>query len=326
MVQPHNTPSTPLLVTVNSLGRQSSSVLSVAAALGYRVRGQCRSRTNNPLLFDELSSLPNVELIEGSLQNPELIKQLFVGADIAYINTTSWGDELAIGKALADAAYAAGVKHLVYSSMTDHSVYTPNIAAIPNWKSKSLIEKHIRTICKTSPPGGMVPSFVYMGCYFENFSAWDIPLWGIVPDEFGGWTWTAPFWPEERLPFIDVEHDLGPAVMQIFKDGPMKWGGSRISLAFSQLTPLEICSAFSRVLNTNVTYIHSPILEVKVQLPSFYLEQLEHVVRVLGRKGAGKDYYPPNCSGSDVARQIWAGWRDIDEFIREVWVPTGGRP
>lgn len=225
MVQPHK-PSAPLLVTVNSLGRQSSSVLSVASALGFRVRGQCRSRKNNPLLFDELSSLPNVQLIEDSLSNKDLINNLFVGAEIAYINTTSWGDELAIGKALAEAAYAAGVKHLIYSSMTDHSAYTPNIDAIPNWKSKSLIEKHIRTLCKTSP-GGMVPTFVYMGCYFENFSAWDIPLWGIVPDDCGGWTWTAPFWPEERIPFTDVEHDVGPAVMQIFKDGPSKWGGSR---------------------------------------------------------------------------------------------------
>lgn len=228
--------NTPLLVTVNSLGRQSSSVLSVAAALGYRVRGQCRSRNNNPLLYDELTSLPNVEIIEGSLTDPAIIEQLFVGADIAYINTTSWGDELAIGKALADAANQAGVKHYIYSSMTDHSLHHANLQAIPNWRSKSLVEKHIRALCKTG--SSMVPTFVYMGCYFENFSAWDIPLWGIVPDEYNGWTWTAPFWPEERLPFIDVEHDLGPAVMQIFKDGATNWGWKRLVEFFRITFPL----------------------------------------------------------------------------------------
>ena len=39
--------------------------------------------------------------------------------------------------------------------------------------------------------------------------------------------WKAPFNPDEPLPWLDAEHDVGPVVLQIFKDGPQKWAGKR---------------------------------------------------------------------------------------------------
>lgn len=43
----------------------------------------------------------------------------------------------------------------------------------------------------------------------------------------GSFEWTAPFHPQTRLPWLDAEHDVGPAVLQIFKDGIKKWQGHR---------------------------------------------------------------------------------------------------
>jgi uncharacterized protein YbjT (DUF2867 family) len=227
MIQPEPTSRRrPLLVTINSLGRQSASVIACAAAVGFRVRGQLRNRENNPVLFDELASLPNVELIEGSLTDHSVITDLFHGADIAFINTTSWGDEVAIGKSLADAAKKEKIKHFIFSSATDHSQHPPpgRLPGLPYWRTKYEIEKYIRQI-------QLPATFVYLGCYFENFSAWDIPLWGIIwkENQYGveELTWKAPFHEHEPLPFLDVDHDLGPAVVQIMKDGPKKWAGQR---------------------------------------------------------------------------------------------------
>jgi hypothetical protein len=39
--------------------------------------------------------------------------------------------------------------------------------------------------------------------------------------------WRAPFHPDSKLPWLDAEHDVGPAVLQIFKDGAKKWNGHR---------------------------------------------------------------------------------------------------
>ena len=47
----------------------------------------------------------------------------------------------------------------------------------------------------------------------------------LMPDD--SFEWKAPFDPNIALPWLDAEHDVGPAVLQIFKDGLRKWSGHR---------------------------------------------------------------------------------------------------
>ena len=47
----------------------------------------------------------------------------------------------------------------------------------------------------------------------------------LKPDD--SFEWKAPFDPNIPLPWLDAEHDVGPAVLQIFKDGLRKWSGHR---------------------------------------------------------------------------------------------------
>lgn len=47
----------------------------------------------------------------------------------------------------------------------------------------------------------------------------------LQPD--GSFVWKAPFHPDTPLPWLDAEHDVGPAVLQILKDGLRKWSGHR---------------------------------------------------------------------------------------------------
>ena len=100
-----------VLVTVNATGRQAASVCRVAAAIGYEVRAHV-SQVDHPVAR-ELEALDHVTIIEGSLDDKKFIADLFVDANRAFINTLTWGDEVAIGKSLADAAKKAGVKHYV---------------------------------------------------------------------------------------------------------------------------------------------------------------------------------------------------------------------
>ena len=100
-----------VLVVVNATGRQAASVCRVAAAIGYEVRAHVSQRDH--LVARELDALEHVNIIEGSLEDKKFISGLFIDANKAFINTLTWGDEVAIGRSLADAAKRASVKHYV---------------------------------------------------------------------------------------------------------------------------------------------------------------------------------------------------------------------
>ena len=100
-----------VLVIVNATGRQAASVCRVAAAIGYEVRAHV-SQKDHPVAR-ELDALEHVAVVEGSLEDKTFIAGLFVNGNRAFINTLTWGDEVAIGKSLADAAKRAGIKHYV---------------------------------------------------------------------------------------------------------------------------------------------------------------------------------------------------------------------
>jgi len=133
-----------ILAIVNATGRQAASLVRVGAAVGYEIR----AHVNNSSLpvAQELAGLENVTIFAGSLDDKELIARLFAGAHRAFINTFTWGDEVAIGKSLADAAKKANVKHYIYSSMPDHSVYGKGWPAAPLWASKFTVENYIRQV------------------------------------------------------------------------------------------------------------------------------------------------------------------------------------
>ena len=133
-----------ILALVNSTGRQAASVARVAAAVGYQVRAQVNSK-DGPVAR-ELQGLANVTVIEGSLTDAQLVAQLFAGAQRAFINTIPWGDEIAIGKSLADAAKKAGIQHYIYSSMPDHGIYGKGWPSLPMWSVKFTVENYIRQV------------------------------------------------------------------------------------------------------------------------------------------------------------------------------------
>ncbi|KAJ5165467.1 uncharacterized protein N7500_007297 [Penicillium coprophilum] len=380
MTQPQKT-----IAVVNATGRQAASLIRVASAVGYSVRAQIHSLKG--VIAPELQQLPNVTLLQGPLLgNIALMDELFKGAQLAFINTTSQsGDEVAIGRDLADAAKRSGsIQHYIYSSMPDHSVHGP-WPAVPQWAPKFTVENYVRQL-------GMPATFVYAGIYNNNFTSLPYPLFQMELLEDGSFEWRAPFDPEIPLPWLDAEHDVGPTLLQIFKDGTKKWNGHRlvqrkpsfrsrttdprresvawripretktkksantdfslsIALTFETLSPLQVCAAFSRALDRPCRYVRSLKIEIKVNIPPGYREQLEALEELFGRCGA--PYFPqpefsqpaagsPKGLGpaggkgagagmmqgpggvvslrvTDESRHLWQGWRDMEEYAREVF-------
>ncbi|KAN0080782.1 hypothetical protein V8E54_003986 [Elaphomyces granulatus] len=332
------------IAVVNATGRQAASLIRVASAVGFAVRGQVHSLQG--IIAKELQGLENVTLIEGPLlNNVPLMDTLFKGAHLAFINTTSQaGDEVEIGRALANAAKrAATIQHYIYSSMPDHSAHG-QWPALPLWSCKFTVENYIRQLA-------LPATFVYAGIYNNNFTSLPYPLFQMELQSNGSFEWRAPFHPDVPLPWLDAEHDVGPALLQIFKDGPKRWSGHQIALTFETLSPNQVCAAFSRALGRRCRYRHVPKIEIKVPIPTGYKEQLEGIEILFGQLrapyypqpefnspavGSPKGLGPANGKGAgagvmqgpggvvslrvtDEARHLWQGWRDMEEYAREVF-------
>ena len=207
------------IAVVNANGRQAASLIRVASAVGYHINGHVHKFEG--FVAEEISDLDNVTIYEGNLENNRpLIRQIFAGAQYAFINTTSFGDEVAIGRLLAEEAKRVGIRHYIYSSMPDHSIFNRGWPALPLWSTKFAVENYIRQL-------GLPATFVYTGIYNNNFTSLPYPLFRMEMMPDGSIEWCAPFHPEGKLPWLDAEHDVGPAVLQLLKDGPGKWNGQR---------------------------------------------------------------------------------------------------
>ncbi|KIW68217.1 hypothetical protein PV04_04177 [Phialophora macrospora] len=328
------------IAIVNGTGRQAASVIRAVTALGYAVRAQVHSLQG--LVAEELAGFPNVSLFEGPLLNNQvLIDTIFEGAQIAFINTNPLGgDEIKIGKALANAAKKRNIQHFIYSSMPDHSIHNPHWPALPQWACKFTVENYIRQL-------GLPSTFVYAGIYNNNFTSLPYPLFCMEFKENGRLEWRAPFHPDTKLPWLDAEHDVGPAVLQIFKDGPSKWNGHRIALAFEMLTPIQVCQAFEQALERPCKYVFDKHIEVKVPVPNGYREQLAGIEILFGhynapyfpgpdfdydtrRKGSNETITPGRNSSesrkakpgklTDEARSLWPAYRPIYEYVKEAFI------
>lgn len=328
--QPYRPPRRPqmtkkTIAVVNSSGRQAASFIRVASAVGYNVRAQLRNLEG--IVAQEIASLPNVQVFVGELAprdtkgvvNIDLIREVFCGAQVAFINTTFWGDEVAIGKALADVAKASNIEHYIYSSMPDHSRHNPAWPALPLWSSKSVVEDYIRNI-------RLPATFVYTGIYNNNFTSLPYPLFCMALQPDGTFVWQAPFHADVPLPWLDAEHDVGPAVLQLIKDGPSKWqGGNRIALAYEMLSPKEACRAFARGIGRPVHYIQGPI-EISVKIPSGYQRQLIALEKLFTVGREDPHMQPPYFGSQELenscpheAMLLWEGHRGLEEYAREVF-------
>ncbi|KAI1438768.1 NmrA-like family-domain-containing protein [Xylaria sp. CBS 124048] len=326
------------IAVINSSGRQAASLIRIATAVGFKVHAQLRNLEG--VIATEVSSNPNVSVFVGELYirkepddkqdvtahgdlpgilvNHRLIKELFDGAQLAFINTTFYGHEKRIGRAIADAAKRAGIQHYVYSSMPDHSKYNAAWPSLPLWAAKHEVEEYVRSI-------GLPATFVYTGIYNNNFTSLIYPLFCMELQPDGSFQWQAPFHPDAKLPWLDAEHDVGPAILQLFKDGPTKWNGKRIALAYEYLTPLEACKAFEEGVGRPVRYKRGPI-EVKVKIPEGYREQLEALERLFSLHNDDPQKQPPYFGDKELddkcpddALALWEGPRGLEEYAREIF-------
>ena len=217
-------------------GHQGGATARHLLGKGFRVRGLTR-KPDSP----EARALATrgVEIVRGDQDNPTSLAEAFKGCygvfSIQTFMEAGVEGEVRQGRAVADAAKAAGVKHLVYTSVASANRRT----GLPHFESKFRIEEHIRSI-------GIPHSILRPVFFMQNWGA-------FCREDILHGTLRQPLAPETSLQQIAVD-DIGAFAAMAFAN-PERWIGRECELAGDELTMTELAGTFTRVMGRQVRYI-----------------------------------------------------------------------
>jgi uncharacterized protein YbjT (DUF2867 family) len=224
-----------IIAVTGAAGQQGGAVSRKLLAEGWKVRALTRD-PQKPMAI-ELAAL-GAEILAGDMDRLPELEQAFEGAHGVFsvqnywIPSVGFDGEVRQGKAVADAAKAAGVAHLVYSSVgAAHRGMGQK-----HFESKWIIEQHIQTLS--------IPSTILRPvAFYENFSRQRAD---ILNGRFEG----MGLRPEKERQMIAVE-DIAVFAAVAFAD-PKTFPGRTIELAGDSLTESQIAEIFAKVIGRPV--------------------------------------------------------------------------
>lgn len=226
-----------VLVT-GATGQQGGSVVSALLERGYRVRALVRDPASKGA---QALAARGVELARGDFERPETITEAAKGTDAAFVVGTPFtgGPEVETrqGVAAIDAVRAAGVGHVVYSSVADANRAT----GIPHFDSKYRVEQHLAA---TGTPSTIVAPVFFM----ENFHA----PWAGLAD--GKLVLAMPA--ARKLQSIDVR-SIGRFAAVVL-EGRDAFFGKRFDIASDERTGDEAAAILSGALGKPIQYVALP--------------------------------------------------------------------
>jgi uncharacterized protein YbjT (DUF2867 family) len=224
-----------MIAVTGATGQQGGSVARKLLADGWKVRALTRD-VNKPAA-QELASL-GAEVVPGDMEDRAQLDAAFEGAYGVFSVQNFWlpnvgfEGEIRQGKNVADAAKAASVQHLVYSSVgAAHRGMGQK-----HFESKWIIEQHIHSL-------GILYTILRPAFFMENYN-WSRAQ--ILNGTFVG----MGLRPEKGLQMIAVE-DVGVFAALAFAN-PEEYLGKTIELSGDELTESQIVGTFTKVIGRPV--------------------------------------------------------------------------
>lgn len=235
----------PLIAIVGATSKQGRSVATtLLASQRFRVRALTRNSNSAAArtLRDMGAEIMNVPLEPG--RRKEFVRA-FEEASGAFLMTPPVAppdtSEAPLGRELADAAVAAGVRHIVFSTLEDVAGITAGAKYAPHFTDKAKVADYIRGLPVSH-------SFVMLAFFYTNLLEYYVP-------RYDGDTLLLPIYlPEDfRAPFVDPLTATGPAVLEIFSN-PTLYAGRTLPIVGDMITPGEIVETFQRVTGIKAEY------------------------------------------------------------------------
>ncbi|KAI0468162.1 hypothetical protein F4859DRAFT_216459 [Xylaria cf. heliscus] len=298
-------------------------LLTVFGATGQQGGALINYILENPALFTEFclrgitrdSTKPaavtlrerGVDIVEADLNIPSTLTKAVAGSHAVFAITNFWEEasaavEISQGKAMADAAVAAGASQIIWSSLPSVSeISGGKITSMRHFDSKAEVERYIRTLDIES-------MFFMPGWFMQNHLSHMRPRLG----DDGTYVLSQPFGSTSRLPLIDI-HDAGKFIAPALLD-PEKYHGKRFACATGFYSLAEMAETWTKVTGRKIKLVQP---ESTAEYTGLSEEQKKEV------KAAGllAEYGYYGLTGDDdvawTLKQVNGKLRTWEEFVRD---------
>jgi uncharacterized protein YbjT (DUF2867 family) len=237
-----------IIAVLGSTGSQGGGLcraILADAAGGYACRAVTRDTSKDKA---KALAAAGAQVVKADLDDVESLKKAFAGAYGVYAVTNFWehfsGEkEKAQAKNIADAAKAAGVKHVVWSTLEDtRTLMKADDKRMPMLQQKYRVPHFDAKAEANASFAGLPTTFLVTSFYWDN-----LYMFGLAPKkgDDGQLAWTFPMG-TSKLAGIAAE-DIGKVAYGIFKAGNA-YVGKTVGIYGEALTIEQMGKALSKVL------------------------------------------------------------------------------
>lgn len=250
-----------VIAVIGATGAQGGSLAQAILndpSAGFHVRAITRKPDSEK---GQALSAAGAEVVSADLDDPATVRRAFEGAYGAYCVTNFWehfspARELEQARAQAEAAKAAGVQHVIWSTLEDTRQHVPleddrmptlqEKYKVPHFDAKGEADRFFEA-------SGVPTTYLLTSLYWDNFIHFGM---GPKKNDDGSFTLALPMG-RSRLAGIAAD-DIGKCAFGIFRE-ESKLQGRRIGIAGEHLTGEEMAKTFSSVLGQEVKYQDVPL-------------------------------------------------------------------
>jgi uncharacterized protein YbjT (DUF2867 family) len=218
----------------------------------------CRAITRDPGKEKaQALAARGAEVVHADLDDVESLKKAFAGAHGVYGVTNFWEHfsaekEKSQGKNIAEAAKAAGAKHVIWSTLEDtRKLMSPDDTRMPMLQEKYRVPHFDGKAEADAYFAGLPVTFLVTSFYWDN-----IYMFGLAPKkgDNGAYSWAFPM-ADKKLAGIAAE-DIGRVAYGIFKAGE-QYIGKTVGIYGEALTIEEIGQKLSSALGIGPIHYHA---------------------------------------------------------------------
>ena len=245
-----------VIAVVGATGMQGGGL--VRAILADSASGLTARALTRDVHSDKAKELARLgaEVVAADVHDVDSMKQAFAGATGAFCVTFFWAHgspekEYAEAEAMAKAAKAAGVRHVIWSTLEDTRRWVPvsdnrmptllGKYKVPHFDAKGEADQLFKQL-------GVPTTFLLTSFYWDNLIYFGM---GPKPGPDGTLALTLPMG-EARLPGIAAD-DIGKCALGIFKKRDA-YLGKTVGIAGEHLTGAQMAAALSKALGREVRY------------------------------------------------------------------------
>ena len=245
-----------VIAVVGATGAQGGGL--VRAILADKAGGFTARAITRNAGSDKAQALKQLgaEVVPADLDDAASVKRAFDGAYGAFCVTNFWEHfspekEQAQARNMAQAAKAAGLKHVIWSTLEDVRRWVPlsdnrmptlhNKWKVPHFDGKGEVD-HVFT------ESGVPTTLLLTSFYWDNFIHFGM---GPKPNPDGTLAITMPMG-DQKMPGIAAA-DIGACAYAIFKAGS-QYFGKTVGISGDHLSGSEMAAAFTKALGRKVVY------------------------------------------------------------------------